>query len=98
MGWRFKWVSSFANDFNFDYHVSFTNDEMAKTAFNGSVPLKRLGTVEEVASAHDQRFQHRPSAGRRWRRRCVGNNGGLIMTNTTYVVTKTAQLKGQNEI
>jgi predicted dithiol-disulfide oxidoreductase (DUF899 family) len=28
MGWRFKWVSSFATDFNFDYHVSFTKDEM----------------------------------------------------------------------
>jgi predicted dithiol-disulfide oxidoreductase (DUF899 family) len=23
MGWRFKWVSSFGSDFNFDYHVSF---------------------------------------------------------------------------
>ena len=30
MGWRFKWVSSFGNDFNFDYHVSFTKDEVAK--------------------------------------------------------------------
>ena len=30
MGWRFKWVSSFANDFNRDYHVSFTKDEMAQ--------------------------------------------------------------------
>ena len=30
MGWRFKWVSSFANDFNRDYHVSFTKEEMAK--------------------------------------------------------------------
>jgi predicted dithiol-disulfide oxidoreductase (DUF899 family) len=30
MGWRFKWVSSHANDFNFDYHVSFTKDEKAK--------------------------------------------------------------------
>jgi len=30
MGWRFKWVSSFGNDFNRDYHVSFTKDEMAK--------------------------------------------------------------------
>jgi predicted dithiol-disulfide oxidoreductase (DUF899 family) len=30
MGWRFKWVSSFGNDFNFDYHVSFTKDDMAK--------------------------------------------------------------------
>jgi predicted dithiol-disulfide oxidoreductase (DUF899 family) len=24
MGWKFQWVSSFASDFNFDYHVSFT--------------------------------------------------------------------------
>src|SRR4051812_12650771 len=24
MGWNFKWVSSFGTDFNFDYHVSFT--------------------------------------------------------------------------
>ncbi len=30
MGWRFKWVSSFANDFNFDYHVSFTKDDLAR--------------------------------------------------------------------
>lgn len=28
MGWNFKWVSSFGNDFNYDYHVSFTPDEM----------------------------------------------------------------------
>jgi predicted dithiol-disulfide oxidoreductase (DUF899 family) len=29
MGWRFKWVSSFNNSFNFDYHVSFTPEELA---------------------------------------------------------------------
>jgi predicted dithiol-disulfide oxidoreductase (DUF899 family) len=26
MGWSFKWVSSFHTDFNFDYHVSFTEE------------------------------------------------------------------------
>jgi predicted dithiol-disulfide oxidoreductase (DUF899 family) len=30
MGWRFKWVSSSGSDFNFDYHVSFTKDEIAQ--------------------------------------------------------------------
>jgi predicted dithiol-disulfide oxidoreductase (DUF899 family) len=30
MGWRFKWVSSHDNDFNRDFHVSFTPDEMAR--------------------------------------------------------------------
>jgi predicted dithiol-disulfide oxidoreductase (DUF899 family) len=30
MGWRFKWLSSYDNDFNFDYHVSFNAEEVAK--------------------------------------------------------------------
>ena len=29
MGWTFKWVSSGGSEFNFDYHVSFTPEEMA---------------------------------------------------------------------
>jgi predicted dithiol-disulfide oxidoreductase (DUF899 family) len=29
MGWNVNWVSSHDNDFNFDYHVSFTSEEMA---------------------------------------------------------------------
>ena len=28
MGWTFKWVSSFGSDFNRDFHVSFTPEEM----------------------------------------------------------------------
>jgi predicted dithiol-disulfide oxidoreductase (DUF899 family) len=32
MGWRFRWVSSHESDFNFDYHVSFSKEEMAKGA------------------------------------------------------------------
>jgi predicted dithiol-disulfide oxidoreductase (DUF899 family) len=28
MGWGFKWVSSFEGDFNRDFHVSFTPEEM----------------------------------------------------------------------
>jgi predicted dithiol-disulfide oxidoreductase (DUF899 family) len=30
MGWRFKWLSSNGSDFNFDYHVSATEEEKAK--------------------------------------------------------------------
>jgi predicted dithiol-disulfide oxidoreductase (DUF899 family) len=29
MGWRFKWLSSFGSDFNYDYHVSFTPEQKA---------------------------------------------------------------------
>jgi predicted dithiol-disulfide oxidoreductase (DUF899 family) len=30
MGWTFKWLSSFGNDFNRDYHVSHTPQELAQ--------------------------------------------------------------------
>jgi predicted dithiol-disulfide oxidoreductase (DUF899 family) len=30
MGWQFKWVSSHGNDFNHDFHVSFTTEERSR--------------------------------------------------------------------
>jgi len=42
MGWSFPWVSSNGNDFNYDYGVSFTKDEIAsgKIGYNfGKWPL-----------------------------------------------------------
>ncbi|HEX3198219.1 MAG TPA: DUF899 family protein, partial [Propionibacteriaceae bacterium] len=30
MGWRFPWVSSFGSDFNFDFGVSFTPEQLAQ--------------------------------------------------------------------
>jgi predicted dithiol-disulfide oxidoreductase (DUF899 family) len=50
MGWNFKWVSSFETDFNFDFHVSFTPEELArKEAFYNYTmqdpgPSEREGT------------------------------------------------------
>lgn len=29
MGWQFRWVSAYNNDFNYDYHVSFRQEEIA---------------------------------------------------------------------
>lgn len=30
MGWKFKWVSSYNTDFNYDYHISFKSKELDK--------------------------------------------------------------------
>lgn len=30
LGWGFRWVSSHGSDFNYDYHVSFTQEDIAK--------------------------------------------------------------------
>ena len=31
MGWRFEWVSSFGSDFNYDFHVSFTKQQIEQS-------------------------------------------------------------------
>ena len=48
MGWTFPWVSSFGSDFNFDYHVSFTKEELA----SGKVMYNYRET--DAADAHDE--------------------------------------------
>ncbi|GMW02022.1 MAG: hypothetical protein AMXMBFR84_31580 [Candidatus Hydrogenedentota bacterium] len=40
MGWKFHWVSSHGNSFNFDYNVSFTDESLALgTAYYNYEPL-----------------------------------------------------------
>ncbi|MGH9837826.1 MAG: DUF899 domain-containing protein [Blastocatellia bacterium] len=46
MGWRFKWVSSYASDFNHDYHVSFTKDEMARGKVYYNYAMQEFGSEE----------------------------------------------------
>ena len=48
MGWHFPWVSSYGSDFNFDYHVSFTGEELA----SGKVFYNFRETPTE--DAHDE--------------------------------------------
>jgi predicted dithiol-disulfide oxidoreductase (DUF899 family) len=55
MGWRFNWVSSYGNDFNRDYGVSFTKEELEQgvyynfgTTISGQAhfrSMKLLGSV-----------------------------------------------------
>jgi predicted dithiol-disulfide oxidoreductase (DUF899 family) len=46
MGWRFKWVSSYGSDFNYDYHVSFTPEEIAKGEAYYNYETQRIGIDE----------------------------------------------------
>ena len=51
LGWTFKWVSSFANDFNHDYHVSFTPEEIERgDNFYNYKHHKRLGPEQPGVS------------------------------------------------
>ncbi len=45
MGWRFHWTSAFANDFQHDYHVHFTKEELAGDV-NYNYQTTRVGLEE----------------------------------------------------
>jgi predicted dithiol-disulfide oxidoreductase (DUF899 family) len=51
MGWRFEWVSSFGSDFNFDYHVSFSKDELASGAIHYNYGVRPSFGSEEAPGA-----------------------------------------------
>ena len=46
MGWSFKWMSSFGTDFNRDYHVSFTPEELEKGAMYYNYKITKFGREE----------------------------------------------------
>ena len=46
MGWQFTWVSSYATDFNYDYHVSFTPEEIAKGKVEYNFDLVEFPSAE----------------------------------------------------
>jgi predicted dithiol-disulfide oxidoreductase (DUF899 family) len=49
MGWRFPWVSAFGSDFNFDYHVSFTKDDLSDgKVFYNFTETKSSDAAEEL--------------------------------------------------
>jgi predicted dithiol-disulfide oxidoreductase (DUF899 family) len=46
LGWQFEWVSSYSNNFNSDFHVSFTKDEMAQGEVNYNYTMQEFPSEE----------------------------------------------------
>lgn len=46
MGWKFKWVSSYNSDFNYDYQASFTPEQMAKGKVEYNYTLMEFPSTE----------------------------------------------------
>lgn len=79
MGWRFKWLSSHGNDFNFDFHVSFTPEEIksGKLFYNYADLEMDMDEREGVSAFYQDRqgnIYHTYSAYAR----------GIDLLNTTY--------------
>jgi len=92
MGWRFKWVSSYGGEFNYDYHVSFTPDEIASgKAYYNYAPTSHAGEempgLSVFHKAEDGSILHTYSAFAR-------GNEPMLGTYTILDLTP----KGRNEI
>ena len=46
MGWRFRWVSSYGSDFNYDFHVSFSPEQVASGKAYYNYELRDVGIDE----------------------------------------------------
>ena len=78
MGWKFKWVSSFGTDLNFDFNVSFTSEELktGKAIYNFA-PLDMDIDEREGVSAF---YQERGDIYRTY----SSYARGIDLMNTTY--------------
>jgi predicted dithiol-disulfide oxidoreductase (DUF899 family) len=95
MGWRFPWVSAFGTDFNYDYQVSFTEDELArgKVLYNFSempVPAGTTGTEMPGLSSF-----YRDDAGEIFHTYSSYARGGEELIGTLMILDRAPQ--GRNE-
>jgi predicted dithiol-disulfide oxidoreductase (DUF899 family) len=63
MGWQFRWVSSYASDFNYDFGVSYTPEQMAgaPAQYNFAPitpPIEDLSGVSVFYRDHDGQIFH----------------------------------------
>ena len=79
MGWSFPWVSSYGSDFNFDYHVSFTPEELAAGEAHYNFEVRPVDVSDEqgisvfVKNERDEIFRSYSCHGR-----------GIDMVNGAY--------------
>jgi predicted dithiol-disulfide oxidoreductase (DUF899 family) len=91
MGWRFLWVSSYGNDFNYDYQVSFKKEEVTtgKVTYNYEVrdfvSEEASGLSVFYKNAEGEMFHTYSTFGR-----------GDEMVDTTYMYLDLTP-KGRNE-
>ena len=51
MGWGFQWVSSYGSDFNYDYRVSFTPEEMKRGHFDYNYGMNGFPSEEATGTS-----------------------------------------------
>ena len=93
MGWNFPWVSSFGDDFNYDYDVSFSDEERA----SGTVEYnyRKVPTNEIADEEHGMSSFYRNEAGEIFHTYSTYARGGEEVCGTLMLLDR-APL-GRNE-
>jgi predicted dithiol-disulfide oxidoreductase (DUF899 family) len=91
MGWRFKWVSSYGSDFNYDFHVSFRPDEIAKGEAYYNYETRDVG-IDELSG---RSVFYKDSTGDIFHTYSAYARGGEISLGSYGVLDMTP--KGRNE-
>ena len=91
MGWRFKWVSSYGSDFNYDYHVSFPKDDIAKGKVYYNCEMRDFQSEELPGTS----VFYRDEAGDIFHTYSCYARGGDILLGTYNLLDLTP--KGRNE-
>jgi predicted dithiol-disulfide oxidoreductase (DUF899 family) len=95
MGWRFPWVSASGTDFNYDYHVSFTKDDLAtgKVLYNFTeTPVQSESAGTELPGLSSF---YKDDAGEVFHTYSSYARGGEELIGTLMILDRTP--KGRNE-
>jgi predicted dithiol-disulfide oxidoreductase (DUF899 family) len=91
MGWHVKWVSSFGGDFNYDFNVSFTPEQVA----SGKVPYNYGLTDRAGEEMPGMSVFHKDADGQIAHTYSTYARGGEVMLSTYSVLDMTPN--GRNE-
>ena len=91
MGWRFKWVSSYGSDFNYDFHVSFRPDDIEKGEVYYNYEMRKNG-MEELSG---RSVFYKDASGDVFHTYSSYGRGGDLMLGTYNILD--LMPKGRNE-
>ncbi|HKI04220.1 MAG TPA: thioredoxin family protein [Thermoanaerobaculia bacterium] len=91
MGWGFKWVSSNGSDFNYDYRVSFTKDELAEGEVSYNYRMLKLSGEDQPGIS----VFYKDEAGEVFHTYSSYERGGDLLIGTYNYLDLTP--KGRNE-
>ena len=91
MGWRFKWVSSYGSDFNYDFHVSFRPDDIEKGEVYYNYEMRKNG-MEELSGRN---VFYKDASGDVFHTYSSYGRGGDLMLGTYNILD--LMPKGRNE-